>query len=168
MPASAKVTGWKELAQNVRELQDRISRGAMRTSLTKAARLTTASAKRKAPRGRTGLLKKSIRQKIVTKVKKNLVIAVIGASTRVSGVDPLTKKTVKPARYAHLVEMGTAARGVYGRKGVSITPGNPPKPFLRPALEETKTPVKDKFRAEMKPAIEATAARIYRQKTRRR
>jgi len=158
-----KVTGFKTIIANVKELEAKIGRGAMREAMTKAARLMTAKAKQNAPKGATGLLKKSIRQKATTS-KKGVVTVYVGPSTKVSGqVDRFGTgdiKTVRPVKYAHLVEFGTAARGSYGRKGAAVSPGNPPKPFMRPAFESTKEAVGKKYKEEMIPAIQRAAARI--------
>lgn len=149
MKTTVKVTGYQQIKLNVIELEKRIERGAMRESITKAARLTTAAAKRNAPVGRTGLLKKSIKQKVSTSKKKGVVTVVIGASRKTQGQYDFGNgdiQTVRPSRYAHLVEMGT--------------PQSPPKPFLRPAIESTRQAVRSKFKAEMIPAIQKAAARI--------
>lgn len=167
------ITGFRDLELSMQELQDKIQRGAMRTALTKAARPMTAAAKRNAPVGATGLLKKSIKQKIITGKKKDKVItALIGPSTKVVGqVDRFGSghiTNVRPSLYAHLVEFGTAARGSYGRKGVVISPGNPPKPFLRPAYEQGKDKATTDYKNELAPAIEQAAARIGRAKKNRK
>lgn len=165
MRATVKITGFKELNLNLKELEGKIQRGAMRTAMTKAARLMVAAVKRNAPVGKTGLLKKSIKQKVTTS-KKGVVTARIGPSNKVSGQVTVGKKTttVRPAKYAHLVEFGTGSRGSYGREGVAITPGNPPRPFMRPAYESTREAATALYGKELGPAIEKTAARIGRAK----
>lgn len=170
MKVTTKVTGYREAAQTVKELTDKIGRGAMRDALTKAARLMTAAAKSRAPVGATGLLKKSIKQKVITNTRKQSVTAYVGPSNNVRGqVDRFGDgdiSTVRPAKYAHLVEFGTASRGSYGRKGQTVSPGNPPRPFLRPAYEATKAAAHHKYKTELGPAIEKTAAKIRKRKVR--
>ncbi len=163
MKVRVKVTGYNQLKFAAASLQDQIERGAMRESLTKAARMVTAAAKRNAPKGATGLLKKSIRQKIVTTPRK-VVVAFIGPSNNVSGQVDLFGNghivTVRPVKYAHLVEGGSASRGSYGRKGAKVTPGNAPRPFMRPTFESTKFVAQMKYKEGMIPAIQTAARRI--------
>jgi HK97 gp10 family phage protein len=170
MKFNTRVTGAREAEAAVKELSDKIGRGAMRDSLTKAARIMTAAVKRGAPTGATGLLKKSIKQKVVTNTRKQMVTAYVGPSNNVTGqVDRFGNgniTTVRPAKYAHLVEYGTASRGGYGRKGEIVTPGNPPRPFMRTAYASTKTTTLDKYKSELGPAIEKTAAKIRKRKVR--
>ena len=170
MKVTVKVTGYKQAKLNAAELVDKIGRGAMREALTKAARLMTAAVRANAPVGATGLLKKSIRQKVITNTKRQSVAAFIGPSNNVSGqVDRFGTgniQTVRPSKYAHLVEFGTASRGSYGRDRVTISPGNPPRPFLRPAYESTKKAAHSKYKAELGPAIEKTASKIRKRTVR--
>lgn len=168
MKVTAKITGFDQVTKNVAKLQARLTRGAMREALTKSGRLVTANAKAGAPVGRTGLLKKSIKMRVKTNVRKNSVTARIGASVGVKGTNPLTGKPQIPAKYLHLVEFGTAARGVYGKKGKKVTPGNPPRPFMRQAFESTKGEAQSKYFAEMKTAISNEANRIYKSSQRAR
>lgn len=170
MKVTAKVHGFRELKLNGAELADKIGRGAMRDAMTKACRLMTAAVKAKAPVGATGLLKKSIKQKVKTNTRKQRVTAVIGPSKNTSGqVDRFGTgkiETVRPVRYAHLVEFGSAARGVYGKDGVTMTPGNPPQPFMRPAYEATKQAAHHKYKTELGPGIQKAAAKLRKRKVR--
>lgn len=171
MRVTARVNGFREVELNIAELQQKLARGAMRGAITKAARLVTAKAKALAPVS-TGLLKKSIRQKVITDTKKNLVTVIIGPSNNVVGqVDRLGNGAItiaRPAKYAHLVEFGTAARGSFGRDSVIIEPGNAPQPFMRPAWEATRDTAAEKYKAELAPEIQKAAARIHKSKTRKR
>lgn len=162
MKVKIRVAGWAKLVTDINQLEKRIARGAMREALTKSGRIMTAAAKSKAPVGRTGLLKKSIKQKITTNQKRNFVTARIGASTRVQGVDPRTGKAVKPAKYLHLVEFGSATRGVWGHEGYVMEPGNDANPFMRQSFEATKKEVKDKYNEGMITGIKSAAAKIYK------
>jgi len=163
MKVSAKITGFKQLKLAAVDLQSQIERGAMRDALTKAARLITAAIRRNAPKGATGLLKKSIRQKVVTSARGN-VRAYIGPSNNVSGQADLLGNghivTVRPVKYAHLVEFGTKSRGSYGRKGEKVTPGNAPRPFMRPAYEQTKAATVIAYKDGLVPGIERAARKI--------
>lgn len=155
MKVTAKVYGYVQVKISAKELEGRINRGATRDAMAKAARIVAAAAKRNAPVGRTGLLKKSIKQKVKNYPQKGQVLALIGPSRRTVGQYDFEGKgnivNVRPAHYAHLVENGG--------------PHNPPKPFLRPAIESTRAEATAKFGSEMGPAIERTAARIARNGT---
>ncbi|MES2706073.1 MAG: HK97-gp10 family putative phage morphogenesis protein [Verrucomicrobiota bacterium] len=161
--STSNVIGFQQLQLRIRALENKIQRGAMREALTKAARPVTAAAKRNAPKGLTGLLKKSIRQKISTNTRKGSVTAIIGPSKNTSGQYDLHGTgeivTVRPHKYAHLVEFGTASRGAY-HKGVKVTPGNAPNPFMRSAWEASRAAAAARFKVEMIPAIQRAAARV--------
>ncbi len=168
MKITTKVTGAQQARANAAELSDKIARGAMRIGITKAARIMAAKARSLAPVGATGLLKKSIRQKVVTKAKKQSVSGFIGPSNKVSGqVDRFGNgniETVRPVKYAHLVEFGTGSRGVYGQKGKTVTPGNAPQPFMRPAFEATKNEALTIYKKEVAEGIPKVAAQIRKRK----
>ena len=168
MKVTSTVTGARQARVNVAELTDKLARGAMRFGLTKATRVVTAKVKSLAPVGATGLLKKSIRNKVKTNVKKQSVVAFVGPSNNVSGqVDRFGNgniETVRPVKYAHLVEFGTVSRGVYGRKGVTVSPGNPPHPFMRPAFEATKGEAVTIYKNELRTGIAKTAATIRKRR----
>ncbi len=119
------------------------------------AKVVQASARAKAPRGKTGLLKKAIGMKAVKGTRgKTLAFAVIGARSKVEGAKG--GKTVKPSKYAHLVERGTKPHSLVKRAkkadvagwaarekliaagGGKKHPGATPKPFLGPALQSSK------------------------------
>ncbi len=164
MKIKTTVTGATAARANVAQLTDKLARGAMRTGMAKAARVMAAKVKSLAPVGQTGLLKKSIKSKVKTNVKRQSVIAFVGPSNKVSGqVDRFGTgdiQTVRPAKYAHLVEFGTGARGVYGQKGRTVTPGNPPRPFMRPAFESAKGEATATYKREVAAAIPKEAARL--------
>lgn len=163
--ARTSVTGFQQLRINIEILERKIGRGAMRVALTKASRLVVADAKRRVP-VRTGTLKKSLRAKVKTYVRRGTVVAIIGPSRSVSAqVDFGSDKgieTLRPSKYSHLVEFGTATKGVRYNPGIAREPGNSPKPFLRPALESTKEAARAKYAAELRPAIQQEAAKIRR------
>jgi HK97 gp10 family phage protein len=64
----------------------------------------------------------------------------------------------KAVRYAHLVEFGTAPHLEPKRK--IMHPGARPRPFLRPAFEETKEAVARIWGEQIGPAIEKRAAAL--------
>lgn len=170
MKITAHISGFEKAIGTMKQLADRIERGGMRESLTKAARPMTKRVKSLAPTGTTGMLKKSIRSKVVTSVRKHTVTIFIGPSRKVNMyIDRFGNgniKAVRPANYAHLVEFGTTSRGSYGRKGVKLTSGNPPRPFIRPGYEQTKHATHAQYAKFLGVAI-LKAADKHRNKSRR-
>jgi HK97 gp10 family phage protein len=163
--ARPSATGFQQILINIQILERKLGRGAMRVALTKASRLVVADAKQRTP-VRTGTLKKSLRAKVKTYVNRGTVVAIIGPSRSAMAQadfgDGKGIQTLRPAKYSHLVEFGTASKGVRYNPGAVQEPGNPPKPFLRPALESTKGAVRAKYSAELAPAIQQEAAKIRR------
>jgi HK97 gp10 family phage protein len=187
MKVTAQISGFTAAIKSMKELADKIERGGMRESLTKAARPMTARVKSLAPAKRagkaatadspgvnpsTGMLKKSIRQKLYTNKQKHLVTIYIGPSRNVEmwvdrfGDGNITP--VRPANYAHLVEFGTASRGSYGRKGEKVSGGNPARPFLRPGYAQTKVATHQAYAKLLGEAIDKSAAKQARLKAKRR
>lgn len=174
MRTTATISGQRGVEIAIAQISERLVRGGMRDALMKAARHVTAAAKRNAPR-ETGALRKSIRQKALTNPKKKLVTVLVGPSRGVTATAS-DGKLRRPANYAHLVEYGTASRGVWGGrrkkglfgigavKGKTVTPGNPPKPFLRPAWESNKGAVLATYKAEIGNSIRRRAKQLARTK----
>lgn len=179
--------GFTTALKSMQDVADKIERGGMRESLTKAARPMTARVKSLAPAKRsgkaatendpganasTGMLKKSIKQKLYTNKRKHMVTIYIGPSRKVEmyidrfGNGNITP--VRPANYAHLVEFGTASRGSYGRKGEKVSGGNPPRPFIRPGYEQTKVSTHQAYAKLLGEAINKAAAKQAQSKAKRR
>lgn len=162
--ARTSVTGFQQIRINIEILEKKLGRGAMRVALTKASRLVVADAKKRVP-VRTGMLKKSLRAKVKTYPRRGVVMAIIGPSRSAvvqADFGDGKLRTIRPSKYAHLVEFGTKSHGVWKVKKLSIPPGSPPRPFLRPALEATKDAARAKYAAELAPAIQQEAAKIRR------
>lgn len=64
----------------------------------------------------------------------------------------------RPAKYAHLLEFGTAPHYQPGR-GVTH-PGSRPEPFLTPAYDSTKEVVVKRFGQKIGPELEKRAAKL--------
>jgi len=62
-----------------------------------------------------------------------------------------------PARYAHLVEFGTAPHFQPNRFGGIMHPGARPKPFMRPAFEENRAEIPKAYFQEIWTAIATKA-----------
>lgn len=115
-----------------------IMRGPMRS----AARPVMVSAKAKVVQ-RTGLLHRSIDRVVRTYKQSGNVTAVIGPEKSVRR--PRGLGGGWPVKYAHLVEFGTAPHEIRttfrGRRVTVSHPGTPPRPFMRPAMDENKSRV---------------------------
>lgn len=118
---------------------DAIERTAKKRAITlkavkAGAKLVQATAKARAPRRkRSGALRQSLGIKAVKGSRgKTLALAVIGARSKV--VKRYKGKTIKPSKYAHLVEKGTKPHMVGKRRH----PGAKAQPFLKPALDSNK------------------------------
>jgi hypothetical protein len=85
-------------------LPDRVQRRVMREAVKPANSIAVKAAKRLCPT-RLGLLKRSLGTKVKTYVAKGTVTGITGPRTNVTAT--VEGKTVKPAKYSHLVEKGT-------------------------------------------------------------
>lgn len=123
---------------------DAIERTARKRAVTlkavkAGAKLVQQRAKPSAPK-RTGALRQSIGIKSQKGSRgKTLALAVIGARSKVAKT--LRGKTVRPAKYAHLVERGTRRSRA--------------NPFLKPALDSQKVQIS-------RAILDALAAEIQR------
>ncbi len=83
----------------------------------------------------TGLMKRSLGKKVVTIKRSGVVVAFVrprpgqGAMALRNG-HPVYSD---PAKYGHLVELGTKPHGAH--------PGTKPRPFMRPALDASKSSI---------------------------
>ena len=144
----ARLEGIEKAIADAKALERRIKRGGMRTALNKATTPILRKAKALAPR-ESGLLRRSLKKKVITNTKTDAVTVMIGADKSVTGT--YKGKTRKPSRYLHLVELGR---------------GGPhpaaPRPFLRPAYESTKNEAVEIYKKELKGAIEKRTAKLTR------
>jgi HK97 gp10 family phage protein len=113
------------------------------------AKLVQVGAKARVPKRKgSGALKQSLGIKSQKGTRgKTLALAVIGARSKV--VKVFKGKTIKPAKYSHLVEKGTRAHSLTRKKRLTDKvkvrgtvakdrgqhPGARPKPFLKPSLD---------------------------------
>src|SRR6185369_7962783 len=145
-----EIDGLGEVLGKLRSLRDSMQRRVLRTAVTKAARVAAKAAKAKAPKD-SGLLKKSIGSKVVTYPATNTVVAIIGPrkgfKQQVTGKVSGQTRTEDPALIGHLLEFGRKAVRVKSKKVLSdgsVVYGREvrevaPKPFLRPALDSSKS-----------------------------
>jgi len=158
----AKMQGVDELIQRLEGLKQTTRGTILRSAVTKSSRVVLKRAKARAPRGLTGLLKRSLAFKVVT-YKSGVTVGIIGPDkgyrlkkSPVAGVKKKVKVLTKlgqkykdleqnPVYYAHLVELGTKRTTA--------------KPFLRPALEESKAEIRAIFAEEIQKGLEKIAVR---------
>lgn len=144
MSSEINIAGGKELQEFLRQLPKRVERNIMRAALRAGARVIANEAKKLAPAGDSGKLKKSLRTG--SEFSKNKVEAYVRAGGRRSGA-----AKDKDAFYAQFVEFGTAAHQISpknkkklkfrAKDGSMVTtklvkhPGAKAQPFMRPALD---------------------------------
>lgn len=132
-----RLEGDKDLINVLSAFKPAARRRIVRPPITKGVRLVVRSAKRKVPK-ETGTLKRSLG--FVVRTYSSGTVAGI-AGPRKGIVDEKTGRN--PRLYAHLVEFGAAPHllsssiGPTGEKIDVVHPGAPPKPFLRPAWDES-------------------------------
>ena len=154
------IQGTEALAQRLLAIGDRVYRRAARRAVTKACRIVAAAAKARAPR-RTGLLRTSIGQKVVTYVAKNVVVGIVGprrgyrraiaVKTSKRGVARLValkkgvagRRYADPTKYSHLVEFGTVHSAATH--------------FLRQGWRDAYAPMQAVIQAELSKAADEAA-----------
>jgi HK97 gp10 family phage protein len=113
--SGGKITGLPELSRNLQALAKMIDQDAVETGLLKIGSELRANVAARAPRGKTGNLKKGFRSKKFRNKIKGNPATFVAADYRI-------------ASHAHLVE--------FGHGGPHPAP---PHPFFRPAMDEFKT-----------------------------
>jgi HK97 gp10 family phage protein len=130
---SLKITGAKDIERLLYKLPAQMQNRAESTILRQGAKPILKAAKSKAPKGPTGLLKKSMGV-TVKKVKgvrsarvgpRNGFIQTKMVKRRKTG--EIESQDINPVFYAHLVELGSSRQVA--------------KPFIRPAIDSSKSEV---------------------------
>lgn len=162
------VFGDVQLIEGLTRLQNKLQRKVVKDAIRRGLVPIRAKARRNAPRGDSGLLKKAIKSKVTRMLSGKVfvdpgVVSVDGKVVKFRTKN-LTKKEatrqrfeylnkeraagkriIRPAKYAHLVEFGTR----YGAKG-QMTTNNGPKKIRRRAHAATAA------HPFMRPALEAS------------
>ena len=110
---AGRLKGAAELERRLLGLKQSLRNRALRPGVTKAARAIAKAVKAALPRGPTGLLRKSIGQKVFTSRSRG-VMGLVGARTGFAATVNGVK--VDPTKYLHLVERGRKAVAMKGRK----------------------------------------------------
>ena len=140
-----KIRGLEKVTRTLDKLPTAMERRIGLRALRKGGRIVINAARQKLRANgsdRTGTLRKSLAQKAIKSVTGRLGLY----------IGPTTGKGAKyDGWYAHLVEFGTGPKVVSSNKVMSDGsavygkevehPGSAPKPFLRPAIDETKQEV---------------------------
>lgn len=138
-----KIDGLDELQRKLKTLPGKVQKKLLRSAVTAGAKPIVNAAKAKAPK-RTGTLELSIGRKVM--MKNGTAVAVIGPKTNVQSESK--GQTIKPSRYAHLVE-----KGFIDRAGEHI----PGQPFIEPALDEGGPAAVDAMADKLGKGIEKAA-----------
>lgn len=125
------IEGWEELRRKFRDLGDRMQKNVVRGALRSAATPVLKEAHALAPKDEHDLANAIA---MTVSVKKNESSAAVGIKRRQEGA---------PARYAHLQEFGTRHHRA--------------QPFLRPALDNKRGDVIDRFADAVKSQIKRLA-----------
>jgi len=120
-----RLVGDEELISAFKYFKDSSVNKIMRPALSKAIRIARAEAKALAPKGKTGLLRKSLRYKVGIHKPTGRIWSMVYVSRTVKGGNAYSSKHEHtPYKIAHLVEFGTKT--------------SKPKPFMTLAMKNKK------------------------------
>jgi len=163
----------KGLLSLMEHIDTKVKREGLKNALQAAGKIVvTAAIKRVSIKHRVLQNALDIREKVVLKKSEQYAYAVIGPRRR-AGVK-IGKLEHIPTKYAHFVEYGTAAHPIgagdvtnellltrkdkdYKAEG-KMHPGGRPKPYLRPAWDETKDQALNIIAAILGEAVDKGAA----------
>lgn len=144
MNVTVQFKGLKQVQKRLEWAAGKVERGANRDALNKAAKPMLNAAKRNARAiEKTGTLRKSLKRKVKTNVRKGTVQVLIGPDRRVTSED--YGGTHIPANIAHLVEFG------FQHKGGPRVEG---EHFLEAAFDETKAEAIKIYHKEIGASVE--------------
>lgn len=136
-----KIEGLEQCLKNLEELGTTKAKAVNRRALVSASSIPLKAAKEITPRD-TGLLRKSLGKK--QKTYRSTGTTWVGIGARPGFKDPDTGRN--PVRYAHLVELGTVRARA--------------KPFLRPALTQSKDAVINTYKDRLWEGIRREAEKM--------
>lgn len=156
----AKLQGEKQLARRLHRLPERVEKRVQKKMLRAGAGAVVKAARTRVSR-RHGHLRKSLGIKVARRTDPAMVL--IGARTKYKVV--VDGQKVQPANYLHLVELGTAPHDIEttwrSRAPRTIRhPGARAQPFLRPALNASRSEVLKAYEQAGRKAIAKEAAKI--------
>lgn len=157
--SSSEVAKFEKAAK---KLVGRTKETVIKTAVRNTMKPVLAVARAKAPMGKTGMLRKAIKLKVIAYKKNGFVDGVVGVS-RIE--KEINGRKVKPSKYAHLVEFGSGPKAIKKAKGLSDgetffglkAGGSPPQPFLRSTFDSQKASMELNVRDEIGRGIEQIA-----------
>lgn len=182
-----KLEGLEDVLKRLGTVRKAVQGRIVRKALEKATKPILSAAKAKAPKGATGLLRKSLGRKAKTYRRSGTSMIILGPRTgfakqgkKGKKITALGKKFraagVNPSKYAHLVEKGTKphslGKGSQLRTRRTLTalligrsiqhgaghPGTKAQPFLAPAWAGQKAQAEETIRSEIEAGILAETA----------
>ena len=152
------ITGLKELQEALKQLPREIQQRPLRSALAAGAKVILDEAKRLAPQGETGNLRKALYR------YRSRSRSGIGQETYLVGVRKGKKDYVDSAKNRRLGRVGkkytVEGEAFYWRFIEFGTSKKGARPFLRPAFESKKMEAIDVFKKRMAIAIEKTAQKM--------
>lgn len=165
------IFGDVQLIKNLERVKTAVQRKMMKKAIDKGVKIVAKIAKSKAPKGKTGLLKKSIKSRVTKMVSGKVYVDPKVFAVKNSLTGGAFKRVVlkgkgrkmnwtqikekissqggdteykRPAKYAHLVEFGTKRTQA--------------KPFMRPALQQSRASVLKQIENEIKNGLKKLGA----------
>lgn len=157
-----KPSEFQKIQKKFKSLVDRTQQKVVKKAVKETLKPVQTAVKSKAPKGESGMLKRSIR--ITTKGyrRNGIVVGMVGVARIAKEVNG---KLVKPSMYAHLVEYGTKAHGPKTKKIMSNgkmvfgkrVRGTNARPFLRPTWDANRGSMERDVRTRVGRGIESIA-----------
>jgi len=149
---TATIKGLDELAKFLSELPVKVEKNIMRGALRSGMNVVKESAKANAPVGEPSSYGRRYYKGYAGALRDSIRVGSTARGGRVTGTVKAGGKTKNgsDAFYAHMIEYGTQAHLIKGRKGGMLTingkkyrqvmhPGTAPRAFMRPALDSNIT-----------------------------
>jgi len=146
-----KIEGLKQLQEAMSNLSQDIQKNSLRVAVSAASKVILDEAKRLAPQGETGNLRKALYR------YRSRSQSAPGKETFIVGVRKGKKEYVDNARNRRLKRVGkkytVEGKAYYWRFIEFGTSKMPAKPFLRPAFEAKKELAVERFKSKLAEAI---------------
>ena len=139
-----QLLGTQQLVKSLKQFDPVLRKKLQRRATRKAAKPVQESAKSHVP-VRTGQLRKGI---VIRSAKRKRSSPIVGATVVTPKRMRLGISDNDPYYYPTIVEFGAPSRNI------------PARPYMRPAIEENKTKVKDIYSSELKRLITETASQL--------
>jgi HK97 gp10 family phage protein len=144
-----KMEGIEALTKALEALGTKVAARGPDAGVRAAGAIIIKEMRRRAPKD-TGVLKKSIGQKVKKYRRNQTVTSIIGGRSKAYET---AEGKRNPAFYAHLVELGTKPH----RVGDGVHPGSPAQPFMRPAWDASAPAARQAVVTKMTEVFEKAA-----------